>query len=93
MFEAGHECGDSVPEFSRPLEASGHLGHVLVQRHRPGLASDTHMIVIDDLDCGQLRIHHLHHLGVVGLEVLLDERSLQQRTKHINQLQTIEAVM
>ena len=48
-----------------------------------------HGLVVDDLAVEDVSIHALHHFRVVVIEILFDERALEQRAVDVDQLITI----
>ena len=83
-----HRDRDTVAQLLRPLQTARYRRHVLVYRHRAGLDVDGHLFVVETFGVVQLGVQQFHHHLVVRLEVLLDDRSLENRAENINQLQT-----
>ena len=73
-------------QFLSPAQTSGHLRHVLVQRHLAGALAHLHGVVVDVLAGEDVLVHHAHHFRVVLVELDLDERSLEEGPEDVNQL-------
>ncbi len=87
VLEVGHRRVDTILEFTSPTQTARYLGHVFVQWKSAGFLFDSHVVIIDLLGHVQLFVHERDNLWVVAVEVLLDQRSFQERAKDVQKLE------
>ena len=86
-FEEFHGCPDALFDLAGPDEVAADVGHVRVHgRHSRGLQM-VHVAVDHQLRFVQVKVQAPHDQRVLALEVLHDQRPLQEVAHHHDQLE------